>query len=528
MLAPPDRAAQKLSNARYIVSLDLGTSGLKAALVSDGGEIVASAYRPVETILVEPNGAEQDAEAIWAATKDAMREVVQEAARPAKEIIAIAIASQFSSVVPVDRSGKPVMNLILWMDKRGGAYSREIYCRHPGAIATWVDVHGALPLPSGNDTLSHMLWVKEARPDVYQRTHKFLEPMDYLTARLSGEITANACTVFMMVLTDNRQLDDVHYDDTLIEMSGIDREKLPDLVPILSSVGTVLPAVAAEIGLSPETQVLSGLNDTQAVAVGTGTFLEGHGGVNIGTTSQILAHRADKASDLEHAIVSSPSPIAGRYVAIAENGIGAKALDHFLTNVTFASDALADHTTEDMFGGVDALVRDVPAGSGSVLFLPWLTGSHAPSSNENARGGFLNLSLSTTRALMVRSILEGVAYNLRWLLPSVEQFAGKEFDEIYFSGGGALSDEWSQILADVMGRPLLQLEDPRHCITRTTAFLGFERLGHLEMSDFPLIRHVRRTYEPRPERSAIYDELFEQFLAAFDRNRPIFDSLNAR
>ncbi|MCH7952265.1 MAG: hypothetical protein IIC25_00095, partial [Chloroflexi bacterium] len=125
-----------MSNARYIVSLDLGTSGLKAALVSDGGEIVASAYRPVETILVEPGGVEQDAEAIWAATKDAMREVVQEAARPAKEIIAVAIASQFSSVVPVDRSGKPVMNLILWMDKRGGAYSREIYGRHPGAIAT--------------------------------------------------------------------------------------------------------------------------------------------------------------------------------------------------------------------------------------------------------------------------------------------------------------------------------------------------------------------------------------------------------
>ena len=517
-----------MSGARYIVSLDLGTSAARGARGGGRGGVGAGGDGPVDTIVVGRGGAGEEAGARWAARKDAVRQVGQEAFRPAQEIIAVAIASQFSSVVPVDRSGKPVMNLILWMDKRGGAYSREIYGRHPGAIATWVDVHGALPLPSGNDTLSHMLWVKEARPDVYQRTHKFLEPMDYLTARLSGEITANACTVFMMVLTDNRQLDDVHYDDTLIEMSGIDREKLPDLVPILSSVGTVLPAVAAEIGLSPETQVLSGLNDTQAVAVGTGTFLEGHGGVNIGTTSQILAHRADKASDLEHAIVSSPSPIAGRYVAIAENGIGAKALDHFLTNVTFASDALADHTTEDMFGGVDALVRDVPAGSGSVLFLPWLTGSHAPSSNENARGGFLNLSLSTTRAHMVRSILEGVAYNLRWLLPSVEQFAGKEFDEIYFSGGGALSDEWSQLLADVMGRPLLQLEDPRHCITRTTAFLGFERLGHLEMSDFPRIRHVRRTYEPAPERSAIYDELFEQFLAAFDRNRPIFDSLNAR
>ena len=515
-----------MSNSRYIVSLDLGTSGLKAALVSEGGEIVASAYRPVETVLVEPGGAEQDAEAIWTATKDAMRQVVQEAARPAEEIIAVAVASQFSSIVPVDRSGKPVMNLIVWMDSRGGAYSREIYGRHPEAFPTWVDIHGAMPLPSGNDSLSHMLWVKEARPDVYERTHKFLEPMDYLTARLSGEITANACTVFMMVLTDNRQLDAVHYDEKLIEMSGIDRDKLPDLVPVLSPVGTVLPAIAGEIGLSAETKVLSGLNDTQAVSVGTGTFKAGHGGVNIGTTSQVLAHLPSKASDLEHAIVASPSAIDGRYVVIAENGIGAKALDHFLTNVLFASDALADHTTEDMFGHVDDLVREAPPGSGSVLFLPWLTGSNAPSSNENARGGFLNLSLSTTRAHMVRSIMEGVAYNLRWLLPAVEQFSGGEFEQVYLSGGGALSDEWSQILADVMGRSLLQLDDPRHCIVRTTAFLGFERLGMLEMADFPRISQVRRTYEPQPERSTIYDGLFEQFLAAFDRNRPIFDSLN--
>ena len=517
-----------MSHPRLILSIDLGTSGLKAALVGEDGEIVASTYRPVETVLVPPDGAEQDAEAIWNGTKSAMKQVIQEAGRPAQEIIGVGVASQFSSVVPVAGSGKPVMNLILWMDRRGAPCSREIYGRHPQAIATWIDIHGAMPLPSGNDSLSHMLWVKEARPGVYERTAKFLEPMDYLTARLSGELTANACTAFMMVLTDNRQLSAVQYDETLIEMSGIDREKLPDLVPVLSSVGTVRPEVAAEVGLSPATKVLSGLNDTQAVAVGTGTFQKGHGGVNIGTTSQVLAHLANKASDLKHAIVSSPSPIEGSYVAIAENGIGAKALDHFLTNLTFASDALADHTTEDMFGRVDDLVREVPAGSGSVLFLPWLTGSHAPSSNENARGGFLNLSLSTTRAHMVRSILEGVAYNLRWLLPYVEQFSGKEFEQIYLAGGGALSDEWSQILADVMGRPLLQLEEPRHCITRTTAFLGFERLGLLEMADFPRFNRVRRPYEPRPERSSVYDFLFEQFLAAFDRNRPIFDSLNAQ
>lgn len=511
---------------RYILSIDLGTTGIKAALVGDGGEIAASTSRPVETILVHPDGAEQDAEEIWIATKSAMQQVIRDAGCPAEEIIGVAVASQFSSIVPVDRSGQPVMNLILWMDGRGAPSARDIYGRHPQALATWIDVHGAMPLPSGNDSLSHMLWVKEERPGVYERTHKFLEPMDYLTARLTGKLTANACTAFMMILTDNRQLDDVRYDDALIEMAGIDRDKLPKLVSVLSPVGTVRPNVADEVGLSPGTQVLSGLNDTQAVAVGAGTFREGHGGINIGTTSQVLAHVAQKASDLEHAIVSSPSPIRGSYVAIAENGIGAKALDHFLANVIFTSDALGDHRVEDIFGRVDSLVKESPPGSGSLLFLPWLAGAQAPSSNPNARGGFLNLSLNTTRADMVRSILEGVAYNLRWLLPAVEKFAGHGFAELYFSGGGALSDEWSQVLADVMDRPLLQLDDPRHVITRATAFLAFERLGLVEMTDFDKVCRVKRRYEPQPDGRAIYDELFEQFLAAFDRNRPIFDSLN--
>jgi xylulokinase len=512
---------------QYIVSIDLGTSGIKVALVRDDGRIAASAFRFVETIMVPPDGAEQDAEEIWRSTKSAIQEVVREAPRPAEEIIGIAVASQFSSIVAVDRAGQPLMNLILWMDTRGAHCSRDIYGRHPQALATWIDVHGAMPLPSGNDSLSHMLWVKEVQPDIYERTYKFLEPMDYLTARLSGEFTANACSAFMMVLTDNRQLDDVRYDDALIEMSGMDREKLPELVPVLSPVGAILPKVAEEVGLALGTQVYSGLNDTQAVAVGTGTFQNGRGAVNIGTTSQVLAHLGRKASDLEHSLVSSPSPISGSYVAIAENGIGAKALDHFLTNVALANDPLGDHHTDGGFDRVDETVRDVEPGSGNLIYLPWLAGAQAPSSNPNARGGFLNLSLGTTRAHMVRSILEGVAYNLRWLLPVVEQFTEKTFDEVAFSGGGALSDEWSQILADVMDRPILQLDDPRHVITRATAFLTFEALGRADGAGFADVFPVKRSYESRPETRAIYDQLFEQFLAAFERNRPIFDTLNA-
>jgi xylulokinase len=124
-------------------------------------------------------------------------------------------------------------------------------------------------------------------------------------------------------------------------------------------------------------------------------------------------------------------------------------------------------------------------------------------------------------------MLEGIAYNLRWLLPVVEEFDGETFDEIAFSGGGALSDEWSQIVADVIDRPLHQLSDPTHVITRATAFLTFEAIGLAERSGFSKMFPVKRSYEPRPATRETYDRLFDQFLAAFERNRPIFDTLNA-
>ncbi len=514
-------------SAAYVLSIDLGTSGPKVALVDASGEVAASAARSVQTHLISPNGAEQEPEEIWSAIRSAVQQVVKDAERPADQIAGVSIASQFSSIVPVDRDGQSLMNLILWMDGRGAPHARAVYQEYPNAFTKWMDIHGVFPLPSGFDSLSHMLWVKQERPDIYERTHKFLEAMDFVTARLSGECTANACTTFMMLLTDNRDLDAVRYDDELVAMSGLDREKLPELVPILSCIGTVREAVAEELGLTPHTKVFSGVNDTQAVAVGTGTFQKGRGGVNIGTTSQVLAHVAFKRTDVQNQIVSSPSPIPGRYIALAENGLGAKTLDHFLRNVVFASDALADHSVDDAFGRVEEIVREAPPGSGNLLFLPWLAGSQAPASNPKVRGGFLNLSLEATRASMVRAILEGVAFSLRWLLPAVEQFAEEEFGELRFAGGGALSDEWSQILADVMNRPVLQLEDPRHVINRAVAFLTFERLGLVELDDFPELCRVKRSYEPRAETRETYDRLFKQFVASFEQNRPIFEALNS-
>jgi xylulokinase len=509
----------------FILSIDLGTSGPKVALVNERGDIAAKAVGSLQTRLLPPAGAEQDAEEIWTAVVGATRCALREAAVAAEQIAAVTCAAQYFSVVPVDRDLRPVMNLMLWMDGRGKPHTRRLYEAHPAAFETWLERHGMIPLPSGTDSLSHMLYVRHERPDIYERTFKFLEPVDFIVARLTGSCRANLCTAFPLLLTDNRNLAARDYDAELLRLSGLDRDKLPDLVPVGAVAGSLRPEVAAELGLSPRTRVYSGMNDTQAAAIGSATF-RGGGAVNIGTTGQVLAHVAGKKSDLANAILSMPSPLAGRYMVMAENGLAGKALEHFLRHVAHAPDAIADRAAAAAFAGVEEAVATTPTGSGGLLYLPWLCGAQAPEHSPAMRGGFLNLSLATTRAHMVRAILEGVAFNMRWLLPAVERFADTRFEELRFSGGAAVSDAWSQILADVLERPVAQLAEARFVNTLGSAFLAFVDLGVLGLGDIDRLSRIKRRYVPRPTARPTYDLLFAQFLAAFERTRPIFEALN--
>jgi xylulokinase len=221
-----------------------------------------------------------------------------------------------------------------------------------------------------------------------------------------------------------------------------------------------------------------------------------------------------------------PSPIAGGLLALAEIGLGGKVLEHFVREIVHASDALGDHAVPDPFARLDAAVEAAPPGSGKVLFLPWLAGALAPNENTQMRGAFLNVSLGTNRTRLLRAVLEGLAYHLRWMVAPVERFSGAPFAELRFSGGGAQSDAWAQILADVLDRPVHQLAEARKANTRGAAFLAFHRLGIVGLEDFDRFSPVRRVYAPRPEHRGLYDELFAQFVAAYEQTRPICEALN--
>jgi xylulokinase len=211
---------------------------------------------------------------------------------------------------------------------------------------------------------------------------------------------------------------------------------------------------------------------------------------------------------------------------MAENGIAGGALEHFLENLIYARDHFGELSSEDRFVLLGRAVNESPPGSGGVLFLPWMNGSLAPAEDSRMRGGFLNLGMKTTRCDMARAVLEGVALNQRWVRGAVERFAKRSFSHFLYQGGGAESDVWSQIMADVLGAPVHQMENPQYVPCLGGGLLAFERLGLLGFDDFEKLVPIRRVYEPNVANRAVYDELFGQFLRAFKSVRPIFRTLN--
>ncbi len=174
------------------------------------------------------------------------------------------------------------------------------------------------------------------------------------------------------------------------------------------------------------------------------------------------------------------------------------------------------------YTNIESLVRASAPGAGGVMFLPWINGERTPVEDSNLRGGWVGLSLGTKSADLVRSVFEGVALNTRWMHRTVEKFVGAPQDDIRFIGGGALSDSWCQILADVLGRKILQVHEPRLSNVRGAALLGALALKRIEANAIPSLVTVAKTFSPDPERVAFYDRSYERFLGFWKNNKGWF------
>ena len=514
--------------ARHILAIDLGTSALKVALVSVAGEVVAADEEAHQADLLPGGGAEQDAEGWWDLITRVSSRLMARDVVPAEEVAAVCCTAQWSGTVPVDTSGRPVRKAIIWMDARGAPYARRItggpvriQGYGPDKLARWIRKTGGIPSHSGKDSIAHILWLQHAEPESYRAASLFLEPKDWLNLRLTGRAAASFDSIALHWVTDNRRPDRIGYDPGLLRRAGVAREKLPDLVAATDILGPLLAGPAAALGVPAGLPVVAGTPDLHSAAIGSGATRDFQAHLYVGTSSWLTCHVPFKRTDLLRNIASLPSAIPGRYFVADEQETAGAALTFLRDRVLFDGDPPPGAYRE-----FDRMAASVPPGSGGVIFTPWLYGERTPVEDRFLRGGFHNLSLSTTRDELVRAVFEGVALNTRWLLAAVERFTRRRLEPIRFIGGGARSALWCQIFADVLGRGVEQVADPVNANARGAGMLAAVALGELTFDDIPDRVSVTASYRPDPATAGLYTMLFGEFVGLYKRNRKAYARLN--
>ncbi len=522
----------------HVLAVDLGTGGPKVAVLSATGRIAAHAFHAVGIDLTDDGGAEQSPQAWWEAIVASARQALADSGVAPEDVVGIGCTSQWSGTVPVDDSGSAIGPAITWMDSRGARAVREtvrgalnVQGYSAPKLARWVRRTGGIPTLSGKDPVGHIHFLRQQRADVYAATAVFLEPVDYLNLRLTGLARASHDSITLHWVTDNRDINAISYDDSLMGLAGLERAKLPDLVPTGSVLGGLTSTAAGELGLLPGTPVVAGTGDLHSAAVGSGAVDDFDGHLYIGTSSWISCHVPFKKTDPLTNIASIPSGIPGRYLVADEHETGGACLTWLRDNVLFPDDALSTATapaSSSVFATLNDIASSVPPGAHGVLFTPWLNGERSPVDDHTIRGGFHNMSLSSTRADMVRAVFEGVALNSAWLLGAVEKYCKRPFDSLAFVGGGANSDLWSQIHADATGRTIRQIADPVLANVRGAGLLTLLALGHLQLADIPGTVTVKATYEPDPAAGEVYAALLKEFVNLYEKTKAIHKRLNGR
>jgi xylulokinase len=417
-----------------LLSIDLGTTGCKGALFSTDGRLLGSHYVEYPLIHCGPGCVEQDASQWWALSVAVMRSAVSTSGIDRRSVRAVGISTQGISFVPVDRSGAILRNAICWLDSRATLEAWEIEERigevelfrltgkRPGAVYV----------------LPKLLWLRRHEPDLFRSTDKFLMAHDVLIRRLCDESITDYSMAGGSMLLDVQKLD---WCDMLLDTFEVDRRKLPDLAWSGTVAGELSDGAAGQIGLPQGIPIVVGGQDQKCAALGV-AIREGVATVSLGTASAISSVSSRPILDAERRIPTFPFVQPGRWDLEGVVGTAGAALK-WVRDTMFPGDT---------YSALDALAAYSQPGAGGVCFHPYLEGAASPWWNLDERGAFSGMSLATARADIVRSVLEGVAYEIR---ANVEVLGTMtDVRELVLFGGGARSPIWTRIIAEVCGLPV--------------------------------------------------------------------------
>ena len=471
------------------LGLDVGTTGARAVAVDVSGTMVAARTAPYPLLTPRPRWTEQDPADWWRATREVLGAVAIDCREAGHEVVGIGLTGQMHGSVFLDSADEVIRPALLWNDQRTGEQCKTI-TESVGA--------NRLVAITGNPALTgfqapKLVWLRDTEPENYARVARLMLPKDYVRLRLTGERTTDAADASGTLFMDLRERT---WSGDVLDALEVPVEWLPRIIEGPDLSGTVMGDLADELGLATGIPVAGGGGDNAAAAIGTAITRQGRMSSSIGTSGVLFAHAEEAAVDPSGRIHAFAHSVPGRYCSLAVT-LSAGGSFRWWRDVT-------GHEYEDLV----AEAETVPAGSEGLVFLPYLTGERTPHLDPLATGAFVGLTARHGRAHMTRALMEGVVFGLR---DGLEIMRGLGIDPtaVRAIGGGASSDLWRRIQADVYGIPVERLA------VEEGAAYGAALLGHVVGGTFTgveeatsVVRLLPAVTEPQLARASTYDEIY--------------------
>ena len=533
---------------KKILAFDIGTTGVKTCIVEAGEtlRILAGASAGYGLYLLPDGGAEQDPDEWWSAMCSTARQVMEETGTGAEEIAGISFCSQMQGLVLVDREGKPVRRPMSYMDQRAKAEIREgmqkgicIAGGNARRLLKCIRLTGAAPL-SVKDPVWKYKWVEKHEPENFRRVYRWLDVKESLSARAAGVFVMTPDSAFSTMLYDTRKGRE-GWSRELCRLFGVNMDHLPEVIPCQAQAGTLREDAARELGLLPGTPVFGGGGDATLIGVGAGAAGLGDTHIYQGTSGWVETVTDRRAVDPSSMIAAIVGAEPGRFNYFAEMETAGKCLEWVKNHLALdeigiylekhdVTEGTGDHEAvcASLFTYLTDTIRKAEPGSGGVIFTPWLHGNRCPFEDPAACGMFFNVRLETGKTEMIRAVVEGICFHLRWMLECADRKV-RSSEKVRFVGGGALSPVTCQILADILNRTVETVPDPQDVGSVGAAALACQGLGIIrKLEEVKDMIPVTGVYEPSgdPAVRAVYDRNYRVFRELYEKNRTLMGILN--
>jgi len=499
-----------------LLGIDVGTSAVKAALVDPRGNLHAVGHAEYPLHHIRPAWVEQDPDDWWRGTCKAVKEALAKVPQGAERVLGLAVSCQAPTLLALDRSGTPLRPAMIWMDRRAEAETVRL-AELMGADQIY-RITGNRP-----DALylaARLLWLRNHEPEVLERTWQFVQVNGYINYRLTGRLTLDPSHAVLLQMRDYHK---EQWSETLCSACGVAPSQFPQVMAAHGVQGEVTRQAAEATGLRAGTPVMAGTVDSPAAALEVGVVEPGIAAEMTGTSTVVII--PNNRGLTEPALIALPHALPGIHLLLGAMVASGGCLRWFRDQFGQPEVQAASGGNADAFDLLTQQAAGVPAGSGGVIFLPYMMGERSPLWHTNARGVFFGLSLATPKAALVRAILEGAAFALRHNM-EVALRAGAEVREVRSVGGCSRSDLWNQIKADVLGRPLLL---PR---TSVGSPFGAAVLAGMGAGIYPDVRksllemvQLGKRFDPIPENHERYMQSYKVFRDIYEHLKGDFDHL---